>query len=255
MNPVRLLERVVPAPAYRLARGAGLATLGSVMGADVGEAPLVALTFDDGPGPATPAILDALARAGARATFFLLGRNVRKYPDTARDVARAGHELANHTFSHRALPGLRAGEQRRELEAGRAAIAEVTGAAPRLLRPPFGLQSIGSYLAARRAGYQIVGWSVVGKDWDGDAAETIAARISGPVAPGDIVLLHDAAPDAEAPSSDRKATVAALEMVLAQLAARGLRAVTVSDLLAAGPARRKLWFRRGPTPRAAPAPA
>ena len=244
----------MPAAAYRFAREAGLAALGSVTGAEVGRAPIVAITFDDGPGPATPAILDVLARAGARATFFLLGRNVARYPEAARDIARRGHEIANHTFSHRALPELGAAEQRGEIEAGRTAIVEVTGERPRLLRPPYGFQTVGSYLVARRGGYRVVGWSRVGGDWDGDPPGAIAGRLAS-IEPGEIVLLHDSAPEPEAPGGDRRATVAALEIALGRLTERGFRSVTVTELLASGPPRRKLWFRRGPGATGEPIPA
>ena len=245
MKAVALLKSYVPAPAYRLAREVGLSALGSVVGADVGQAPLVALTFDDGPGPATPAILDTLARYQARATFFLLGRNVNAHPDTARAIVKAGHEVGNHTFSHPALPTLAGAERRREIGAGRDAILEVTGVAPQLLRPPYGFQDLPSYVGARRAGYRIIGWSLVGQDWDGAPPDVIAGRL-GDAAPGDIVLLHDASPLPEGdPLGDRRATAAALALVLERFRERGLRSVTVSQLLAAGLPRRKLWFRRG----------
>jgi peptidoglycan/xylan/chitin deacetylase (PgdA/CDA1 family) len=246
MTPLAVVKRCLPGPVYGLARRAGLAAFGSIVGADVGESPLVAVTFDDGPGPATPAILDVLAAHQARATFFLVGQNVRALPEVSKAIVRAGHEVGNHTFSHRALPSLARADRDREIGAGRDAIFEATGVEPRLLRPPFGFQNVGSYLDTRRAGYTVVGWSLVGEDWRADPPRTIAARITDTAAPGDIALLHDGSDQpGDAPDADRRATVAALVLVLEHFRARRLRAVTVSELLSAGRARRKLWFRSG----------
>jgi peptidoglycan/xylan/chitin deacetylase (PgdA/CDA1 family) len=245
MGAIGVIKGLVPAPAYRLVRQAGLAALGSVTGVDVGGAGTVALTFDDGPGPATPEVLEVLGGFRARATFFLLGQNVVRYADFARAIVPAGHEVANHTFSHRPLPELSSAERRAEIARGHQAILDVTGVAPRLIRPPFGFQTVPAYLDARRSYREVVGWSLVGEDWAGDSADVIAARVTGAIQPGDIVLLHDAAPDPEGPTADRWQTVLALEKVLGHLAERDLRSVTVSELLASGPARRKLWFRRG----------
>jgi peptidoglycan-N-acetylglucosamine deacetylase len=239
MTALAWVKRYLPAPAYSFVRDAGLGALGSIVGADVGEMPVVALTFDDGPGPATHSILEGLARGGARATFFLLGKNAKAHPDAGRAIVRAGHEVGNHTFSHRALPSLAAAARDEDIRAGRDAIHAVTGVETRLLRPPYGFQNLRSYIAARRAGYTVVGWSLNTDDWAGGAAETIAARVTEKVQPGDIVLLHDAA-------TDFAGTVGAVTLVLEAFRARGLRCVTVSELLAAGRARKKLWFRSGP---------
>lgn len=187
------------------------------------KVPMVALTFDDGPHPTTPALLDALKAGGAHGTFFLVGSNVVKAPDLARRIAAEGNEVANHTRTHLRLPPLRDDQIRHELNDDTIVIARATGKRVRLFRPPGG-QFDGRVTAeAAREGMTTVLWSNNTGDWRAKPPRWVVNRVLSNVQPGDIVLLHE----------DHAETVAAIPAILAGLRERGLRAVTVSELLAA----------------------
>ena len=219
------------------------AALGTLVGVRTAE-PAAALTFDDGPDPeTTPALLDLLARHGAKATFFLIGRRVARHPGLVARIAAEGHAIGNHSWDHPALPGLSHAQVMDQLRRTTAAITAAAGAPPRLMRPPYGDQSPGSRLAARRLGLQVVAWSVVGADWSDDDGATVAARVLDGLHPGAIVLLHDTLASWSAERfRDREPTLAAVEAVLA--ARPDWRFVTVPELLAQGRPRRRWWVQR-----------
>ena len=194
---------------------------------------LVSLTFDDGPGDVTPAILDALAAHRARATFFVLGRSLAGREDVVRRTVAEGHELGNHTFSH-PHPARSSGEELRD-ELARAAerIALVAGAAPRLVRPPYGEDAIRFASIAADLGYgPTVLWSVNPLDWAEPPPETIVERSLAALHPGAIVDLHDGFGTPRR-GVGRQGTVVAVRELLPALAEHGYRCVTVSELLAA----------------------
>jgi peptidoglycan/xylan/chitin deacetylase (PgdA/CDA1 family) len=153
-----------------------------------------ALTFDDGPHPAgTPAVLEVLAGAGARATFFLVGEQVRANPALAREIVAQGHAVGLHCDRHRNLLRLAPGQVRRDIEQARATIAEATGVAPQLYRPPYGILNSAALSIARQRGWRTLLWSHWGRDWEAHATpESIAALASTDLRPGSVVLLHDA---------------------------------------------------------------
>jgi peptidoglycan/xylan/chitin deacetylase (PgdA/CDA1 family) len=186
----------------------------------------VALTFDDGPHPAgTPAVLAALERAGARATFFLVGEQVARHPALAREVAEAGHGVALHGDRHRCFLRLTAAQLRDDLARGHDAIAGATGVEPTLHRPPYGIYSWPG-LAVARTRWRPVLWSRWARDWRADATPaSIAERAAAGVVDGDVVLLHDA-DHYSAPGSHVR-TAAALPAILDELARRGLRGIAV----------------------------
>jgi len=186
-----------------------------------GDRPEVALTFDDGPDPAsTRALLDALDAAGARATFFVLADRVEAHPGLAKAIAEA-HEVGLHGASHHPWLTLRRPERgARELRDAAERVARVTGSRPTAFRPPFGVTSPRLAEAARRAGLQVVWCSVRTGDGVALPPETLRARCRAASA-GDIVLLH------EGPRAARTA----LPDILADLAGRGLRPVGLSELL------------------------
>jgi peptidoglycan/xylan/chitin deacetylase (PgdA/CDA1 family) len=187
----------------------------------------VALTFDDGPDPQrTPALLDALAELGAPATFFLLGRQVDAHPALAARIAREGHELGNHTYSHRYLPLARSHSVALELAATDAAIARATGIVPALARPPYGGRSPRNVRAFARQSKRLVLWDVNSFDWKGAPAPAIARRVLDRTRPGSIILLHEAREGGES-------TIDAVRLLVPALRARGLELATVSDILAA----------------------
>ena len=190
----------------------------------VPEHDVVGLTFDDGPHPeGTPAVLDVLRDAGALATFFLVGEQVERRPALAGEIVAAGHEIAVHCHRHRNLMRLAPGQVRDDLERAAGAIADATGRAPRLYRPPYGVLTAAALTVARRRGWEPVLWTRWGRDWEADATwESIAAKVSDDVHGGDVLLLHDA-DYYSAPGSWRR-TAAALPRVLDTVAAAGLRA-------------------------------
>jgi peptidoglycan/xylan/chitin deacetylase (PgdA/CDA1 family) len=190
----------------------------------------VALTFDDGPHPqGTPAVLELLARAGARATFFLVGEQVQRSPALAAEIAAAGHAIALHGHRHRNLLRLTPGAVAADLDRGADTVSTATGAAIALHRPPYGIYSWPALGAVRARGWTPLLWSRWGHDWRRRAtAASIATEVTAAVAAGDVLLLHDA-DDYSAPGSWRN-TVAALPRVLEALAARGLRAEAAQGL-------------------------
>jgi peptidoglycan/xylan/chitin deacetylase (PgdA/CDA1 family) len=187
----------------------------------------VGLTFDDGPHrQGTLAILDVLADAGAQATFFVVGEQVRRDPGVVREVVAAGHRLAVHGDRHRLLTLVGPRALRADLDRCAELVAELGGRSPERYRPPFGVFTPAALLEVRRRGWTPLLWSAWGRDWRARAtAATIAAETTERARPGDVVLLHDA-DHYSAPDSWR-ATAAALPRILDALAARGLRAVAV----------------------------
>jgi peptidoglycan-N-acetylglucosamine deacetylase len=182
-----------------------------------------ALTFDDGPHPqGTPAVLEILADEGVRATFFLVGEQVRRSPGLAQEILAAGHEVGLHCDRHRNLLRLAPGQARADIARAQDTIEDATGRAIGLYRPPYGALSASALRIARDHGWRTLLWSQWGKDWQAEATpESIAARVTDGAADGSVLLLHDA-DDYSAPGSWRR-TVAALPQVLETLAERGLQ--------------------------------
>ena len=153
----------------------------------------VTLTFDDGPDPEwTPRILDILERADVRGAFFLIGRRARRAPALVRRIADAGHDLGNHTWSHTSL--WRCGPRRtaREIEDGRAAIADVAGSAPRFFRPPWGKTNLAMFGTLRRTGTPCVLWTVQPESRRPTPPGEQERRAIRRARPGAIYDLHDA---------------------------------------------------------------
>jgi peptidoglycan/xylan/chitin deacetylase (PgdA/CDA1 family) len=187
----------------------------------------VGLTFDDGPHrQGTPAILETLAAAGAGATFFVVGEQVRREPGIVREVAAAGHRIAVHGDRHVAAAFVAPGALRSDLDRCAALVAEHGGAAPNRYRPPYGVFSAAALREASRRGWTPLLWSTWGCDWRARATPgAIAARATRGVRAGDVVLLHDA--DHYCVPDSWRSTAAALPRILDELGARGLRAVAV----------------------------
>lgn len=183
----------------------------------------VSLTFDDGPDPeVTPRVLELLARAGARASFFVVGERAARHPDLIRAIVGGGHRVENHTWSHPsgfALLGPRA--QARELDRAQSTLTEITGRAPAYLRPPAGLRNLllDPLLAARRL--HLAAWTRRGLDKADGNPRRVAARLTRRLAAGDILLLHDGRPAATA--NGDPVILDVLPDLLATLERRGLR--------------------------------
>ena len=188
----------------------------------VGDAAAVALTFDDGPHPCgTPATLAALDRLGVRATFFLVGEQVRRDPGLAAEIVAAGHDVAVHCHRHRNLLRLTPAQVREDLTRAEEAIASASGRTPRLFRPPYGVLTTAAIAHARRRAWQPLLWSRWGHDWRRAASPaTIAAEATASLSGGEVVLLHDADHYAAAGSWER--TVAALPRIVEAIDRAGL---------------------------------
>ncbi len=189
----------------------------------------IALTFDDGPDPTTtPMVLATLARFQARATFFVLGEKARAAPEVVRAIAAAGHAIGVHGDRHDRLLALRSPRRiREEIERAQAAVAQITGQTPRLFRPPVGLISPRTALAAKRLALVLLGWSVRGRDGLARAHPVaVERRVTRALRPGAIVLLHDAAER----GGRVPAGVAALPAILAYAARAQLTCVPLSSL-------------------------
>ncbi|HEY2006328.1 MAG TPA: polysaccharide deacetylase family protein [Solirubrobacteraceae bacterium] len=180
----------------------------------------VALTFDDGPHPeGTPAILEGLARADARATFFVVGEQVRRRPALLAEIEAAGHLVALHGDRHRLQLRLRARELDDDLIRGVAAIEDALGHGPVWHRPPYGIYSPAGLQGARAMGLRPLLWSRWGKDWRKfTTPDRIAARVISGVLPGDVILLHDA--DFYSARGSHRRTASALALIAAELKRR-----------------------------------
>lgn len=197
-------------------------------GAPGGDA--VALTFDDGPDPqVTPAVLDELRRHGARATFFVIGAHLAAHTELGRRIAAEGHVLANHSWQHSYLQNFRLREwQTAEISRGESAIEAVTGrASTRLYRPPVGMKTGDQARAIGALGLQVIAWSVHSRDTIDPDPRSMARRVLKGIRGGDIVLLHDG----DRVPGRRRSCPEAVRLILEGLREKGLRAVTVPELL------------------------
>jgi peptidoglycan/xylan/chitin deacetylase (PgdA/CDA1 family) len=181
-----------------------------------------ALTFDDGPhAQGTAAVLEILDRAGAGATFFLVGEQILRDPALAREIADAGHGIGLHCHRHRNLLRLTPRQVREDIDRAQEIIETSTGRSPRLYRPPYGVLNASALRLARGRGWRTLLWSQWGRDWEAHATpESIAARLTGGIGEGSVLLLHDA-DDYSAPGSWMR-TAAALPRVLDAVLERGL---------------------------------
>ena len=183
----------------------------------------VALTFDDGPHEMTDAYLDVLDRYGARATFFVVGKECAPRPDVLARIAVRGHELAGHGYTHDPFPTMTAAGLRDEL-ARTSALLPAPSTRRRLVRPPRGATSLRSLAVCAHAGYTTVLWSRDSDDCRTLSKDDVVARLAPDgLAPGEIVLLHEG----------QTWTLEALPRALEAFARAGWRAVTVGEIIGA----------------------
>jgi peptidoglycan/xylan/chitin deacetylase (PgdA/CDA1 family) len=184
----------------------------------------IAITFDDGPHPQnTTRLLDMLRARNIKATFYVIGRSVDLYPQVVRRTVAEGHEIGNHSQTHRLLSKLGDSELRQEMSRCSDAIARAAGVKPRTMRPPYGgLLQRQRELVHAEFGYPTILWSVDPLDWKRPGAGVITSRILSGTSSGGIVLAHDL----------HSQTVDAMPATLDGLLRRGFKFVTVSQLLA-----------------------
>lgn len=192
----------------------------------------VALTFDDGPGPYTPAVLDALELAHAPATFFVVTQMLRYFKPTLVRAVRAGFVIGDHTASHPLLAHMSRIDQIVQIDGAAAAIEDAGAPVPNLFRPPYGSydrKTLGVLDRGRRLG---VLWTVDARDFARPGADAIVRAVMAAVRPGAIIELHDA-------GGDRRETVAALPVLIRRLRRQGYTLVTVPRLMLDDPPLRR----------------
>lgn len=191
---------------------------------------VIALTFDDGPNdPHTFHLLDVLAKHNAHATFFLIGRYVHLHPDIALEIARRGHTIGNHTFTHPLLTFQSTSRIRSEITQCRDAIHDAVGKHSNLFRPPWGARRPAVFRVVRELGLEPVMWNITGYDWKAPSAAYIEQKVSPKIHGGDVVLLHDGGHAAF--GTDRSATVQAADGLIAHFLSEGYEFVSIQTMM------------------------
>jgi peptidoglycan-N-acetylglucosamine deacetylase len=181
---------------------------------------VIALTFDDGPGPYTPAVLSVLQQYRVPASFFEIGDEVARYPQYAKMVAAAGYPVESHTWSHPDLTTLPVSGVAAQIDMTQSEIQAVTGTTPQCVRPPYDAwnATVLNQIAVR--GLTTMSYSIDPKDWTLPGVQAIVSRVVGAAFPGAVVDMHDA-------GGDRSQTVAALPQIITQLRAEGYSFVSI----------------------------
>ncbi len=212
-----------PSPAHRLYRVVGCRSHGTSLYRNGPSRREVAIGFDDGPFPDTPAFLRMLERSHATATFFMIGRQVTStYRETMLHALRAGDVIGDHTFTHPDMT--RTSDPRGQLERTLAAIRAQTGYTPCVFRPPYGDVNAKVLRIASSLGLATVGWDVDPSDYTQPGTDAIVHRVLAQVKPGAILISHDG-------GGPRGQTLAAYPRIIAALHRRGYRVVSILQLL------------------------
>ncbi len=199
----------------------GAPTSGAQAKVDCARVKCIALTFDDGPGKRTPALLDVLRKEKAKATFFLMGKHVEQFPDIARKVAAEGHAVGNHTYGHPSLTSSSDHEILDELRLAQTVIEDATGRRVTMFRPPYGHTDERVLRLAGEQGLAQVMWTGTTLDWKVRDAERIRAAVLRLARRDAVILMHDVVPQ----------TVKAMPAIVRALKKRGYHLVTVPTLL------------------------
>lgn len=182
---------------------------------------VIALTFDDGPGPYTAHLLDVLDQYGAKATFFLIGSKVSSQANVVRSIHARGHQLGNHSWSHPELPKLPVDQIAGEIDRTNDAIKQATGVTPAILRPPYGAVNGVVLEQLRLRGISSILWSVDTRDWADRNSDIVCSRAVAGARPGAVILMHDI----------HQTSVGAVPCILSALKQQGYSFVTVQGLL------------------------
>lgn len=185
------------------------------------EKPMLALTFDDGPGAHTDRLLDIFAKHGGKGTFFVIGNLIDSRKTTLKRIAAQGHEIGNHSWNHRQLTNLSDEDVKDQIMMTRAKIYDVTGVDCHIMRPPYGACNDSVRAVGATLGVSFVNWSVDTLDWKTKNADAVYNEIIKDASDGAIILCHDL----------HKTTVDAMERVIPRLIADGYQLVTVSQLM------------------------
>lgn len=183
--------------------------------------PMLALTFDDGPQPASLKVLEALNQVGAKGTFFILGKNIAGNEEILKQIADSGHQLGSHSWSHPHLNNISQSAVRSQILRTMDKVYEITGQQVTIMRPPFGESNRLSRRPIAELGLPLILWSVDSLDWKTRNARQTASAIRAGAANGAIILCHDV----------WESTGAALQIVLPQLVEAGYQLVTVAEMM------------------------
>lgn len=196
---------------------------------------VVALTFDDGPSLEwTPQILDELKKAGVKATFFMLGQHVEKYPEIARRAAAEGHEIENHSYDHHVLLSYKLNDMEKEIRTAEKVINNITGQVTKYFRPPKAWITAREKKKIEEMGYKTVLWTLNSKDWVTFDDKFIIKYICHNIKPGDIILFHDSGGLWATEGGDRHETVKTISQLVKRLRDKGYRFATIDKLLNMG---------------------
>lgn len=187
----------------------------------------VALTFDDGPDPATtPAVLENLAKHDVKATFFVVGQRSQAHPQLLKSISAAGHELGNHSYSHPDFNRISGPEIRTEITQTNKIIEKITGQQPVLFRPPGGYLSNEMIRITQEEKVKVAYWSweTDSKDWRNNNSKSIADYVTSHIAPGQIIILHDG-------GKNGLITARAVDLMITQIKEKGYRFVPMGELM------------------------
>ena len=218
---------VIPVMAWAV-RGRSSEVFGPSVWRGPGDRKSIALTFDDGPAPATARIIEILDHYGVPATFFQCGENVVRLPELTRQIHAAGHEIGNHSQTHPNCALKRPSFIFDDFRRAQDTISETIGIAPVLMRPPYGVRWFGFREMQERLGLLGVMWSVLGRDWK-LPAPAIAHRVVADSRGGSIICLHDGRGTLKDP--DVRVTIEAVRRIVPALLEQGYRFQTVSQLI------------------------
>ncbi len=193
----------------------------------------VVLTFDDGPSEEyTQEILKILAEKQARATFFLVGSQVDKYPEIAQQIVEEGHEVGNHTYGHITVPNSPPPRLAAQIMRTNLVILQHAGAYPLYLRPPRGLYDMRMRRIANLLGQELVLWSLSSQDWHPRATKaSVIRRVIDRASGGDIILFHDSGSLMGDGVANRRPTVDALGPIIDGLRAKGLEIASMEEFI------------------------
>lgn len=202
---------------------------------------VISVSFDASwGGDKTMAILDILDQYNAKATFYLVGIWVDKFPELVKEIADRGHEIGNHSATHAHMPQLSESQMRKELEDCTAMIEKITGKRTTLFRPPYGDYNSKVVTVCRDAGYEVVQWSVDSLDWKNYGVQDLITKATRNVKSGDIVLFHN----------DSQYIVEALPTILKYYQNQGLRMIPCGEILLQGPTTIDVQGKQHPAPSA-----
>ena len=197
-----------------------------------GKGRKVSLTFDDGPSPEwTPKILDELKTSNIKATFFLIGHHVQKYPDIARRIVSEGHEIGNHGYAHSVMFYYTPAEIEEEIKYTEYVIREITGVTTKIFRPPKAWLRKVVKEKIKSMGYNVILWSLNSKDWVMFNHKNIAKYISSHIKNGDILLFHDSGNVSKTEGGKRTQTVKCISLLAKMLREKGYEFVTTEELI------------------------